>query len=292
MPFGQGEIEHLVSTVMTISSEIDRWISGPRIDGAPFDSEDIRLFQLATNMISREVARTELSDEVKNQERELASIDNEVQQVQQHERAEMSSYLHDEPLQKIAYALGQMRERSLPEDLAGILEEVARDLRTTSASLSPDILRSSGLVTSIGIAIEEQRKRSEFSIFQNFSEIDRETRFQEEVELAIYRAVQEGLTNARKHADAKAVWVQLSYVGNVITASVDDNGIGLGDALIQSSDQDQNLGLRGLRRRIQRLGGSVEITARATRGTSLKVNIPADQVERFDDLILKDVKDE
>ena len=196
----------------------------------------------------------------------------------------MSSYLHDEPLQKIAYALGQMRERSLPEDLAGILEEVARDLRTTSASLSPDILKSSGLVTAVGLAIEEQRKRSDFQIFPDLSKLGVEDRFVEDIELAVYRTIQEGLNNVRKHANAKAVWVQLAYESGTLTTSVDDNGIGISEDKERQNMTNHNLGLRGLERRITQLGGSLQISARASRGTSLTVGIPTKKIESADSI--------
>jgi len=276
-----GEIgsEYLVGSVNEFDGEPGHWILGPRIDGASFDTEDVRVFQLATNMISSELVRSKLSDAVEHQQRQLASIDSEVLQSQQNERAEISSYLHDEPLQKIAYALGQMRERSLPEDLAGILEEVAQDLRTTSASLSPDILISSGLVTAVGLAIEEQKNRSDFQVYLDVSQIEDEARFSEEIELAVYRTVQEGLNNVRKHAEAKAAWVQLSYDKRMLVASIDDNGSGI--STIDSGarkNSTSNLGLRGLERRISQLGGTMKISARASRGTSLIVHLPATEI--------------
>lgn len=275
---GEDGTEYLISTTQGINGESAKIVLGPRIDGASFDGEDLRLLHLSTNMLTNELARTQLSEEVRTQQEQLASIDSEVEQIQQYERAEISSYLHDEPLQKIAYTLGQMRERALPEDLAGLLEEVADDLRTTSASLSPDILKSSGLVVAITLAIEEQGNRSDFQIFSELDSVDPDTRFSEEVELAIYRTVQEGLNNVRKHAEARAVWVQLSYEAGTISASVDDNGVGISDSDDEPKNPGQNLGLRGLERRVNQLGGTLTISPRPSRGTSLVVRIPAETV--------------
>ena len=65
VPHGESGTEYLVGSTHGIDGETSKWILGPRIDGAPFDGEDIRLFQLATNMISTELARSELSNAVK-----------------------------------------------------------------------------------------------------------------------------------------------------------------------------------------------------------------------------------
>ncbi len=275
---GEDGTEYLISTAQGINGESAKIVLGPRIDGASFDGEDIRLLHLSTNMLTNDLARTQLSEAVRTQQEQLASIDTEVEQIQQYERAEISSYLHDEPLQKIAYTLGQMRERALPEDLAGLLEEVADDLRTTSASLSPDILKASGLVVAITLAIEEQGNRSDFQIFSELESVDPDTRFSEEVELAVYRTVQEGPNNVRKHAEAKAVWVQLAYEAGAISVSVDDNGVGVSDSDEESKNPSQNLGLRGLERRVNQLGGTLTISPRSSRGTSLVVRIPTETV--------------
>lgn len=271
--------EFLAGTVRGINGILGNMVLGPRNDGAPFDSEDIRIFQQVCSMVSGELVRTQLMEEVELKRRQLVSIGEEIQQNLEDERAELSSYLHDEPLQKVAYALAQMRERALPEDLAGVLEEVARDLRNTSASLSPDILRRAGLASAIAVLMEEQRYRSEFAIFLDLESISDADRFDEDIELALYRTIQEGLNNARKHAKAKAVWVHLSYEAGALELAVDDNGVGLSEPSDESTSIDQNLGLLGLERRITQLGGTLTISPRASRGTSLTVRIPAAKMD-------------
>lgn len=273
------ESEFLAGTVRGIKGIQGNMVLGPRTDGAPFDSEDIRIFQLVCGIVSGELVRTQLMEEVELQQRQLESIGEEVQRIQEDERSELSSYIHDEPLQKVAYALAQMRERALPEDLAGVLEEVARDLRNTSASLSPDILRRAGLATAISLLVKEQGHRSQFGIFLDVESMSDADRFDEDIELALYRTVREGLNNARKYANAKAVWVQLSYEAGALKLSVDDNGVGLSEPSGEPTRIDQNLGLRGLERRITQLGGTLTISPRASRGTSLTVRISATKID-------------
>ncbi len=279
---GESDFEFLAGITRGINGVHGNVVLGPRIDGAPFDGEDIRLFQLACSMISGELVRSQLALAVESQQHELESIGEEVQRIQEYERAELSSYLHDEPLQKIAYALGQIRERALPEDLAGVLEDVARDLRTTSASLSPDILKRFGLTAAVGLSIEERRNRSKFQIFSEMTSLRSEDRFSEDVELAIYRTIQEGLNNAHKHSQAKAVWVRVSFESGFLIAQVDDNGIGLQQTDGKASGVDGNLGIRSLERRINQLGGGLKISPRASRGTSLYVRIPATRLNVLD----------
>lgn len=91
------------------------------------------------------------------------------------------------------------------------------------------------------------------------------------VELSLYRAAQEGLTNARKHSNAKHAWVTLDFQNeHSVTLSVQDDGIGAASGPDQSG-----FGLRGLRERAQLLGGSLNTRTAANTGFLLKFEVPA-----------------
>ena len=201
-------------------------VLGPRRSEEPFNDETVQLVQTVCGTLTATVARVQLLAEVKARTSELQSMGSQIEHIQEEERQEISSYLHDEPLQKVAYALAQMRERSLPEDLASLLEDVARDLRSTAASLSPNVLRDSGLVTAVRWLVNEQKRRNEFSVFLEFEGFEQDVRFSEAVELAAYRVIQEALNNCRKHSRAKAVWINVDYTPGTLTVSVEDNGVG------------------------------------------------------------------
>ena len=90
------------------------------------------------------------------------------------------------------------------------------------------------------------------------------------VELSLYRAAQEGLTNARKHSHANLVHVQLDFqADHSVLLSVNDNGCGT-----NASPPSGGFGLRGLQERAQLLGGSVEIATAPNAGFTLKFQVP------------------
>jgi signal transduction histidine kinase len=92
-------------------------------------------------------------------------------------------------------------------------------------------------------------------------------RLPEPVEVAAYYVVSEGLTNAAKHANASVVAVDLDTQDPILRLAIRDDGIG-------GADPGQGSGLRGLRDRIEALGGTLEVTSPAGKGTTLLIEIP------------------
>ncbi len=90
-----------------------------------------------------------------------------------------------------------------------------------------------------------------------------------EAELTLLRAVQESLNNVRKHADANAVNVTLSYMGDMVMLDVQDNGVGL-----QQSEKSNRYGLSAMRERIAAINGSFDIESTPNEGTTIVVTLP------------------
>jgi signal transduction histidine kinase len=86
---------------------------------------------------------------------------------------------------------------------------------------------------------------------------------------AIYRFVQEGLTNVAKHAKASAAWINLDYIDDDLNISVEDNGLGFDLKRVH-----EGIGLHGIRERFLMLGGSIEIESAPGKGTHLSGTIP------------------
>ena len=90
------------------------------------------------------------------------------------------------------------------------------------------------------------------------------------VELALYRAVQEGLTNVRKHSQATSAMITLDYSDGFVRLVIHDDGIGAHQA-------EHGFGLTGLRERVELVGGEVKIAAGANQGFTLEIGLPDDQ---------------
>src|SRR5512142_1085304 len=96
-------------------------------------------------------------------------------------------------------------------------------------------------------------------------------RLPSEVETALYRIVQEALTNVVKHAHASQADVLLQWQGERVVLVIEDGGVGF----VTGEDHPGRLGLLGMKERAEMLGGSLTIESRPGAGTTIAVNIPA-----------------
>jgi signal transduction histidine kinase len=135
------------------------------------------------------------------------------------------------------------------------------DLREISQGIHPGILSKGG----IGPALQSLARRSALPVELSVK-IDRQVG--ERTEVAAYYVVSEALTNAAKHAEASAVWVDVDIDGSAIRLSVRDDGVG-------GADPARGSGLLGLRDRVEAIGGRVTVTSPAGDGTMLFAHIPA-----------------
>jgi signal transduction histidine kinase len=95
-----------------------------------------------------------------------------------------------------------------------------------------------------------------------------------EVEVTLLRVAQEALANVAKHAAASRAWITLSYMGDVVTLDVRDDGAGFDPALAPDSDTG-GFGLIAMRQRVQRLAGQLEIESEPGAGTVVSASLPA-----------------
>lgn len=95
-----------------------------------------------------------------------------------------------------------------------------------------------------------------------------------EVDVTLYRGLQEALTNVRKHAQATAVVVTLSYLGDEVILDVRDDGVGFDPALRIGARLDERVGLLTMRERAAALEGAVTIESSGERGTTVTMQIP------------------
>lgn len=266
----------LLSTLREARREARMIVLGPKVSEDIFTDEDVTLLDTVTAVISTALTRIRLLDEVQEQSEQLKNMGTEMQNIQEIERQEISAYLHDEPLQKLAYVNSRVAEMDVSDDIKKLLDDVVRDLRGTSASLSPEMLRSHGLMSAMKWMVQDQQQRGPFKVFLEVTGIQDDERFSEDMELTVYRAAQEALNNCRKHAQARSVWVKLIKADSQLELAIEDNGVGIqattGD--MKERSPDQGLGLRGLKQRVTNLGGSLEIKPRPSRGTAFVVTLP------------------
>ncbi len=188
--------------------------------------------------------------------------------------------IHDEAGQFLACVHIALEEvaRELPpnsrkhlDDIKQLLNKVEGQLRRLSHELRPTILDDLGLLPALEFLAEGVSTRSGVPITV---EGQRNGRLPPAVETAFYRAVQEALNNATKHAQATAATVRVTREAGAVHCSVHDNGVGFDAAAMMARKGGRGLGLLGIRERVAVLGGTVKIQSGPGQGTEIIITVP------------------
>src|SRR6266403_5153205 len=152
-----------------------------------------------------------------------------------------------------------------------LLNEVENHLRRYSHELRPTILDDLGWIPAIRFLADGISKRANLPIH---IEATVSGRLPSAVETALYRTVQEGLTNAVKHAKASGVWIRAWRENHVLCCSVRDDGLGFDSSQVHMATGRKGLGLIAMRERVSAIGGTLRIESRPDHGTELSIRLP------------------
>jgi two-component system sensor histidine kinase DegS len=196
----------------------------------------------------------------------------------ENEAKRIAHALHDEAGQLLAavyIALDETLRESPPhiqtrlESVKRLLDQAEAELRRLSHELCPMVLDDLGLVPALELLAAGVSKRTELRISIQSLNVKR---LPAPLEVALYRVVQEALNNVSRHAKASSVRIRLHRSDEGLVCWIRDNGVGFNPDLL--SQGRNGLGLRGMRERIQNLGGVFEIKSRKGRGTELHLTVP------------------
>jgi two-component system, NarL family, sensor histidine kinase UhpB len=197
-----------------------------------------------------------------------------------HERQLIAYEIHDGLAQQLAGAIMQFDTYAHQKELeprfaakafdAGMtmIRQSHVEARRLISGVRPPILDEAGIVAAVSHLVNEERRRKGPKI-EYASDVDFE-RLTPILENAIYRIVQEGLTNACRHSKSKKVRVELVQHGDLIRIEVQDQGIGFKLEDIG----ENNFGVAGIRERARLLGGSAVIDSEPGKGTRIVVELP------------------
>jgi signal transduction histidine kinase len=213
-------------------------------------------------------------------EHELESLSNRLMSVQEEERRRLSRELHDGVGQGLTAVVSHLWlvERRLPDTSDDLRSQVTEtralaaktlaEIRELSQLLRPSLLDDWGLVPSLEAQVKSFRMHHEIEAELHTDELP--DRLPPEFETAVFRIVQEALTNVAKHARATTVRVALRRVGGGLFLDVTDNGVGY--PRNGSAPTKPGLGLLSIRERVRALGGHVMLSSE--RGAHLSVVLP------------------
>ena len=248
------------------------------------DGHILGFTKIARDLTERRIA--EAAAERARAEAQRDALRRQLAQGEEEERRRLARELHDEAGQHLtALSLGL---RSLANvappgsevdrraaQLSALANTLGQELHALALRLRPKALDEFGLEAALSAYVEEWGKQSGMAV--DVHSRLAAGRLPVDVESAVYRIVQEALTNVAKHSGARRASVHLERRDGLVVAIVEDNGRGFDVAAPRASHRAGTppaLGLLGIRERATLLGGTVEIESGPEEGTTLFVRIP------------------
>lgn len=251
-------------------------------------SERLRTSELLRREITK---RTEAQKKLSESEKSLRELSLRLLQTQEMERRRIGRDLHDSvgqylvglkmKLDALKSASGQNEDdNDQLVECAQLAEEAIKEVRTISYLLYPPMLEELGLKSAIPWYVEGFTKRSGIrTTFEVSREFDR---LPDEMELALFRVLQECLTNVHRHSDSPTARVQLRIEHGAVVLETIDEGKGIHpknwDANARYGMSAFGVGLRGMTERLHQLGGSLELNSTAG-GTTVTAKIPIPETD-------------
>lgn len=257
-----------------------------------FDSEQREILNVVSKQAMIALQNAQLFRELKSEKAHIV-------QVQDEARTKLARDLHDGPTQAVAAIamqanLAARMLKSKPDEAEkelNLIEETARrttkEIRHMLFTLRPLVLESEGLVA----ALEAMAKKMQETYNQNVViDVDKNVIYDLEMnaQTVIFTIVEEAVNNARKHAQAKHIWVRLQRARNdFVVLEVEDDGNGFSvDDVFSDYDQRGSLGMVNMEERAALARGLFHIESSPGKGTKIEVVIPltddaADRIRKF-----------
>jgi len=216
--------------------------------------------------------------------RDLQHLSAKLLNAQEEERRSIARELHDEVGQaltaiKVELAVAQRAiegaggPATVLEDARSITESTLHTVRDLSHLLHPALLDDLGLAAATEWYLKGFARRHGIRADLLHDRMDE--RLAPETEAAVYRIIQEALTNVAKHAKATNCRIYLQRLTNTLLVTVEDDGAGFDPAAPHHAHETRGLGLVGIRERVSQLGGTVRLESAPGKGTRLTVELPA-----------------
>jgi PAS domain S-box-containing protein len=242
---------------------------------------------LAQQALQQEVAsRRQAERRLQDSEQSLRRLSFHLLRSQDEERRRLGRELHDSLGQYLAAikisvdsATSLLPEKApakeLLEECVELVENAIKEVRTVSYLLYPPMLDETGLKSAISWYLEGFSARSGIQTTleaqEDFGRLGRDA------EVALFRVLQESLTNIHRHSQASHATISLLIKKDRIILEIKDNGKGITPSLLEESSPDwagiQGVGLRGMTERMQQIGGTLELTSNGS-GTTVRALLP------------------
>lgn len=239
--------------------------------------------EMAAGLKQKELENNQLLDQLRDKEAMRTVLINKLFTAQEDERKRISRELHDEAGQSLTSLLAYMKvllsrltdpeQRQILQESRDVAMGVLAEVKTMAVELRPPVLDDHGIVAAIEKYVTNFTKQ--YGIRTHFTAPESRVVLDDQISLALYRIVQEGLTNIAKHAQAAHAEIVLSMQENDIILMVVDDGCGIAPGTLEEARKNNHLGLYGMRERVELLGGKFSLASSAG-GTVITIRLKVD----------------
>jgi signal transduction histidine kinase len=225
----------------------------------------------------------ERTAELERERREVQDLSSQLLQAQDEERRRISRELHDSTGQllvaltmnlarlKLEQAWSNPDADALIDDTTAMVDEMSRQLKTMSYLLHPPMLDEAGLLSAVNWYVSGFSKRSSVQVSMDCTDLGR---LPGELEITLFRLIQESLTNIHRHSGSKTALIRISRNEAAVNLEVIDQGAGFSS--VRGSGEAftrYGVGIPGMKERVRRFGGSIDISS-SSKGTAIKAYLP------------------
>jgi PAS domain S-box-containing protein len=282
-PFFTGEvIRNWLGIPLLVNGKVFGVLTLAQTEPGIFDEEHVRLAEAIVIQAAVAIQNAWLFEQVRAGHERLQLLSRRLVEVQESERRYIARELHDEASQTLtALMFGlQLLEQEIEQpdnlrtrvaELKRLTDEILENLHRLAIDLRPASLDYLGLVTALEQLVRDIDARYPLKVRFKAVGFDQEVRLADYVETALYRIVQEALTNTIRHSQANNVDVILELKESTVTILVEDDGVGFDSSAIRKSG---HLGLLGMQERAQMLAGTMQVESSSGCGTTIVVEVP------------------
>jgi len=249
----------------------DLWVQTTKRPLRNSDGEIERMLGVSVNITER-----------KHAEQKLRRAVAELGLAEERERKRLAALLHDNIVQDLGLAklrVGALRRGEWPEDkaaelqaLTDLLSATIRESRGLMFEISPPVLYEFGLTAALEWLAERAASQASLAVELELDEALNE--LPSDTQVMLFQILRELLTNVRKHASARQVWLRSGGDSGALYLEVADDGVGFQPPAALAARSDSGFGLVSIRDRIDLLGGSLTLDAGKGAGTRVRLTIP------------------
>jgi two-component system NarL family sensor kinase len=230
-------------------------------------------------------AHSELETLIMERTAELQKLSQRLLKVQDEERRKVARDLHDSTGQTLAalkISVSMLQESckgdpatlTIVSDIAQLADQAIEEIRTMSYLLHPPLLDEVGFACAAEWFIEGFAKRSGISVKADIA--TSRGRLPKKIEIALFRVLQESLTNVHRHSGASNATIRFQHDDEGVILEIRDSGRGISEdrlRLLTGVSAETGVGLPGMRERLHELNGTLEIESDGS-GTSMRATVP------------------